>query len=96
MRINNIISSIANVIRFSVQGTSMLRSNDLLLEQRQRNFCYWPLSTRHCGTDLLFCNLSVATAGITGKPMPGSSERPSQKLLGSNSGLIQRLFLRLS
>ena len=96
MRSNNIISSIANVIRFSVQGTSMLRANDASYQQRQRNFCYWPLSTRHCGTDLLFGNLSVATAGITGKPMPGSSERPCQKPLGSNFGLIRRLFLRLS
>ena len=94
MRSNNIISSIANVIRFSVQGTSMLRANDLQ-QQRQRNFCYWPLSTRHCGTNLLFGNLSVATAGITGKPMPGSSERPCQKPLVDLS-LIQRLFLRLS
>ena len=94
MRSNNIISSIANVIRFSVQGTSMLRANDLQ-RQQQRNFCYWPLSTRHCGTDLLFSNLSVATAGITGKPMPGTSERPCQKL-PVNLGLIRQLFLRLS
>lgn len=95
MRSNNIISSIANVIRFSVQGTSMLRANDLL-QQRQRNFCYWPLSSRHCGTDLLFGNLTLAMVGITGKPMPVSSERSCQKPLVNYSGLIQQLFLRLS
>lgn len=94
MRSNNIISSIANVIRFSVQGTSMLRASDLL-QQRQRNFCYWPLSNRHCGTDLLFSNLTPATVGINGNSMPVSSERPCQKPL-VNLGLIQRLFLRLS
>ena len=94
MRSNNIISSIANVIRFSVQGTSMLRASDLL-QQRQRNFCYWPLSNRHCGTDLLFGNLTPATVGITGNFMPVSSERSCQKPLG-NLGLIQQLFLRLS
>ncbi len=94
MRSNNIISSIANVIRFSVQGTSMLRFSDLLPEQQQRNFCYWPLSSRHCGTDLLFGNLTGATAGITGKPMPVSSERPCRKPL-ANLGLNQ-LFLRRS
>lgn len=93
MRSNNIISSIANVIRFSVQGTSMLLANDL--RQQQRNFCYWPLSSRHCGTDLLFGNLTAATVGITGNVMPVSSERPCQKPL-VNLGLIQRLFLRLS
>jgi len=96
MRSNNIISSIANVIRFSVQGTSMLRARDLFLQQqRQRNFCYWPLSNRHCGTDLLFGNLTAATVGINGNSVPVSSERPCQKPL-VNLGLIQRLFLRLS
>ena len=94
MRSNNIISSIANVIRFSVQGTSMLRASDLL-QQRQRNFCYWPLSNRHCGTDLLFSNLTPATVGINGIFMPVSSERPCQKPL-VNLGLIQQLFRRLS
>ena len=95
MRSNNIISSIANVIRFSVQGTSMLRANDASQRQYQRNFCYWPLSNRHCGTDLLFSNLTPATVGINGIFMPVSSERPCQKPL-VNLGLIQQLFLRLS
>ena len=95
MRINNINNSIANVIRFSVQGISMLRASDLLQQQCQRNFCYWPLSNRHCGTDLLFGNLTPATVGITGNFMPVSSERSCQKPLG-NLGLIQQLFLRLS
>ena len=94
MRSNNIISSIANVIRFSVVGTSMLSSN-ALPNFGQRNFCYWPLSSRHCGADLLLGDLTLATAGITGNQMPAPSERPCQKQL-VNLGLIQQLFLRLS
>ena len=96
MRNTNIISSIANVIsRFSVQGTSMSRANDRPHQAWHLNICTWPLSNRDFGADLLFRNLSLATAGIKGKQMPMTSERPTQEQ-PVYLGRIQQLFQRLS
>ena len=96
MRSTNIISSIANVTkRFSVQATSMLRANDARQHQRHLNICYWPLSNRHSGTDLLFRDLTVAMVGINGTDLPRSPERTTQKQPG-NMGRLEQLFQRLS
>ena len=95
MRNTNIISSIANVIsRFSVQGTPMSDANDPR-QHRHLTTCLWPISNRDFRADLLFWNLSMATAGINGKSMPISSERPAQKQPWY-LGQIQQLFQRLS